>query len=717
MRDAVTTHRLLLLARHDLVDRVPAFDGPALLIEGAWPDGATPDSHASLDERIDARFSWIDRAATRLAERAGAPMWLPDGEDPGFPPINPAWLNALALRYYLAKLVRLVAYFTEIRPLESADRVRLVAARRRDEDYASCVTELCRLAGASCDVEWIDRPGRPGQAFPPDNRWRRRLARVCRLLDPPCSASGSRRRVVLCGNPGFLEPICRELLGRGSRVWWLYDRFAIRSWARWRPRGAGQLVCQSSDGGTNRLVAAVPERLECRGVNLAEPVRRWLADRLEIYGPRQTRIVARIDEHFRRVRPHAVVLTDDATPLARATVALARRHGAASLVVQHGAPVCRFGFAPLAADRILVWGESSQDQLTRWGVPAERIDVVGSARHQRSEGGVPQVECVRSTSAVAKGGSASAPDAGPRILLLGTTPPRDDRPDAVALHLTRRTYAEMLRMALAGVSRIPDAELIVKLHPRAPDDPIAHAVLSAFPAVRRRVVTAGPVEPWFDCVDCVLSCFSSAGIDATLAGVPVIQILPQGSGDLLPHDEWGLLGSARSEVELRRLLRRALEAPTQRTPHAPREVKSAFRSLTRSVRSTLCHRFPLMHRVLPCALGGTGVSPVRPPRHGQDARATHKTMVDRPLDTRRRSGGRIGRSESPDGVHGESPPAPKPNVFAALGVSAAATIAEAILAGRQPARQDSLAAKPEAAAKETSPARSAIPRDTLSASR
>jgi len=39
----------------------------------------------------------------------------------------------------------------------------------------------------------------------------------------------------------------------------------------------------------------------------------------------------------------------------------------------------------------------------------------------------------------------------------------------------------------------------------------------------------------------------------------------------------------------------------------------------------------VLRQVLPCALGGTGVSPVRPPNHGQDARATHKTTVERPL--------------------------------------------------------------------------------------
>ena len=69
----------------------------------------------------------------------------------------------------------------------------------------------------------------------------------------------------------------------------------------------------------------------------------------------------------------------------------------------------------------------------------------------------------------------------PRILLLATVPPRDDRPDAVGLHLTAKSYREMVDMALSVVKKIPSAELLVKLHPRAPDDPLIRAGWSGSP--------------------------------------------------------------------------------------------------------------------------------------------------------------------------------------------------------------------------------------------
>jgi hypothetical protein len=289
-------------------------------------------------------------------------------------------------------------------------------------------------------------------------------------------------------------------------------------------------------------------------------VARWIAKRLATLGPRQTRILEQIDGHFRHVGPHALVLDEDATPFARAAVAIARHHGARSYVVQHGAPCCRFGFAPSAADQVLVWGESSQAQLAQWSVPAGKIQVTGSPRHDELRR---RLTKARNAARRLAGGKPRSP----RILLLTTVPPRDDRPDAVALHLTRSTYAEMIRMAAAAVDRIPDAQLIVKLHPRAEDDPLARQVLAGFPSLSCQVVQTGSLEHWIGQSDCVLSCVSSAGVEATLASVPVIQLLAPGTAAVLPHQQWGMLGTARTEGQLDQLLGQVLSGA--RRPGGP----------------------------------------------------------------------------------------------------------------------------------------------------
>ena len=555
--------KLLVHARGSLIDRAADPARPALLLEGSWPAGTPSRLRWSLDDAIDGRFDWIDRQAadwTELLAEAVAPSDRWPADNWPFGRVSVAYLNALALRYYLVKMIRLAVYLDEFQPLRSATRVELIATEGRDEDYADLISQHCRAAGVDYRVRWGPEVRMPANRTPANAPWRRWGARLCECLRPMFGRSGSRRRIVLCGNPRLLDPVCRELVTRRCDVWWLYDRFAAKSWLRWQAAGVGQLVCNSSQESKNRLSVDVPEQLQCRGLNLAGPLRRWLARRTTTHGPGQTRLLERIDAHFGRVRPEAIVLDEDATPMARAAVAVARRHGAHSSVVQHGVPGCRFGFAPLAADRILVWGQSSRQRLVDWDVPPERIRITGS----------PQADELRqqfddTQSARDQRRQRTAPA---RILLLATVPPRDGRPDSVALHLTRRTYAEMLRMAFAAAAKIPGAELIVKLHPRSPDDPVVREQLAAFPTLRRRVVRKGPFQRWLRGVDCVLSYLSTAGVEATLARVPVIQLAPR-IADALPHEPWGLAGTARDESELDRLLDRVL-AVDQRSEYGPR---------------------------------------------------------------------------------------------------------------------------------------------------
>jgi hypothetical protein len=485
----------------------------------------------SLDEAIDGRFDGIDQQATDLAELLGGPD--PLLRDPAGPLdcISPAYLNALALRYYLVKLIRPLAYLTEVRPLHPGDHLELVAAVKRDEDYAEVLSQFCLARGVHYHVRWVEGNLPPARRLPANRLWRRCLARLSGCLQPPADPGSPGPRVVLCGNPRLLDPVCRELLARGCRLWWLHDRFAVRSWFRWRAAGVQQLTCHDEKGS---------------GVFFGKGPKGAADNRLPT--PFQ-----QIDAHFRRVRPDALVLDEDATPLARAAVAVGRRYGATSLVVQHGVPYCRFGFTPLAADRVLVWGESSRQRLIEWGLPAERIRVTGSPQHDHSR----WERLVTRQHGLPFGKPWHTEEVGrPRILLLTTVPPRDDRPDAVALRLTGRTYAQMLRTAFAAVAQIDGAELFVRLHPRSGDDPMVRALRAEFRTLRTRLVRRGCLEESLAGVSCVLSCLSSAGVEATLAGVPVIQLAPHGATGLLPHGQWGLAGTARNETELGELLAR-----------------------------------------------------------------------------------------------------------------------------------------------------------------
>ena len=91
-----------IFARHSLVEQGDRPAALRLLLEGSWPGPLRGAVDTALDERIDATFGWIDREATRLAAVVAMPI---DSASDAHTP-HPAWLNALALRYYFVKLLR-----------------------------------------------------------------------------------------------------------------------------------------------------------------------------------------------------------------------------------------------------------------------------------------------------------------------------------------------------------------------------------------------------------------------------------------------------------------------------------------------------------------------------------------------------------------------------------------------------------------------------------
>ncbi|HWB07854.1 MAG TPA: hypothetical protein VG826_01330 [Pirellulales bacterium] len=545
-----------IFARHSLtVDSLGSDE--ELLLEGSWPSARCRLGRWSLDETIDARFAWIDALATEYAQRTAQPGRFSQQA------LNLAYINELSLRYYFVKLLRIAAFFRDVRPIGPGETIEVHLSARGDEAYADLLEALATARGAQLKVCWQESSDSTSAASRPPLSWRRWAARARKWrFPPPARDEGGAPRVVLCGNPRILNPVCAELIGRGARVWWLYERFAVRCWWRWCRAGVEQLVCDSEDAVTGAFKDAwAGSRLWFEDVELTKPVERWLEVRAGALGAQQSVLIERVETHFRELRPTALVLDEDATPLKRIATTLARRHGALSVVIQHGAPCGRFGFAPLAADRICVWGQAAKQQLVAWGVPNARIHLAGWPGIGRQ---------LLSLEAGARGSESRAK----RFLLLAGVPPRDERPDGVEFHLTVANHAAMLGMLTGVLDQIAGARLTVKLHPRAATSGLGPPAFWAnFPV---RIERSRDLAGLLSQADCVLSCASTAGIEAALAGAPVIQLLPAGSGNVLPAEEWGLVGSARTAEELATLIPRALARGWRREPETAGRILADY---------------------------------------------------------------------------------------------------------------------------------------------
>ncbi len=523
---------LSVYARRELADCSDS--GPALLLEGDWNSPVPSPLRDSLDGLYDVRHAWIDVQAARLAEElaqrglaAGRQGWLP-------------WLDNLKLRYFLVRLVRIVAYFEERPELTQVD---FHSAGPCDGDYVLLLTEICRRRGIAFEVHLHgDEPARRPPCMPANPPHRQLAGRLAALWGSWPLRQGfdaSAPRVLLCGNPSLLDPLCTGLVAQGSRVAWLWDRFPLKWWRTWRGR-VEPLVCDAANGKHNGMCIDTWGPIECQGFDLASAVRHWFELRAECYGAWQTRLVERIERHLDSFRPSVLVLDEDSTPTARAAVAVAREQGIGSIVLQHGAPCVRFGYSPLAADRIGVWGEASRQRFIDWGVPAERIRVTGSPKHDELLHGRPTAR--------------PAASAGLRVLVLGTLPPSDDRPDSVALHLTSESHRGMLRAAFGGLVEVPGAQIVLKLHPRLASEQVFCDALAEFPHLNVQIVRGGDLAGMVSDCDVVLSCASSAGLEAAWWGRPVVEILPEGSEVPFPAAWWGQVGIARTPEEVASLL-------------------------------------------------------------------------------------------------------------------------------------------------------------------
>ncbi len=553
-----------ILTRADFADLCVA-QKPVVVLAGAWPQEQSK-LVVELDSTIDCRYTWLDREAEHLAELAGG--GLPD-YGAGLPA---PWVNALGLRYYLVKLLRVIEYFSSVEPPQKGQCFCLIADRADGDDVA-IITTICRRAGAECHVRWRgSQPDAEPSVTEPEEWWRRSMRILANRLQLPGHMRRGGSRVVLCGNPRFLDPLCQVLHERKCRIWWLYDRFAVKPFWRWHLRGIPQLTCQNNphrdDEPGNAPIDLPP--LPFRGIDLHDLVLEWLNRRLAGRRRDQRRWLDQIDRHFQQIRPNLLVMDEDATPMKRIALAAARHYGGKSFVVQHGAPVARFGFAPLAADGLFAWGLSTREQLQRWDIPSERVLVTGSPSHDSLQ------KTLRRSRAPQQVPSGSPP----RILLLATVPPRDCRPDVIELNLNSRSYGEMIEAAFAAAEAIPGATLVLKPHPRTKTDLAIEQAISRHPHLRVEPVRSGSLAQSLRGIDCVLSCLSSAGIEATLADVPVIQLVPRGAGQVLPSERWGLLGSASSAAELLPVLEEALQRQSPAT-NAAREVVFAGASFWR----------------------------------------------------------------------------------------------------------------------------------------
>lgn len=585
---------MLIFARSELANRELPSDTDALLLEGSWSDrfGArksltTAGALASLDELIDAKDAWIDRKAHQLATTAiGDARFAPISEATAGNSlrINFADLFCLKLQYALVKWLRIIAHFSSQAPCKSATLFVETASHPADFEYELLLKQIAHRKGIELAIK--DGPGNSARRLPerssreanaPNTQrkrgWRSRMERLADILRP---RNARQLRVMFFGNPRILDPVCAEFVRRKFQPVWLRDQFAPRSWLKWRWHGGEQVVIgggSTSQTGHTSDVEMLVEQEVCaatnspyivRGVDLGPCIKAFLALQLNDRAAGFIHIQARAEQVIKGLSPACCVVDEDATPAKRLVVSACRRANIPTFVIQHGVPRLQFGFAPLAANAILCWGESSRRRLVDFGIPSDRVAVTGRADMPES--------IHRKRRRNDRHGLRSGKPSRLKVLLIGTTPPRDDRPEPVEFHLTTYEHRELLRNVCAALAEYPRVQLTIKRHPRCRDDGCYRELANLAPHLQLRIVQHSDLIQLALASDFVLNIASGGGIDAAAAGARVIELIPQGGRELLPASDWGMHGAAATAAEVKSLIDTLLESTANSRVHPQEKV-------------------------------------------------------------------------------------------------------------------------------------------------
>jgi hypothetical protein len=259
---------------------------------------------------------------------------------------------------------------------------------------------------------------------------------------------------------------------------------------------------------------------------------------------------------FQTLSPRAFVAADDTDPIERVYFAQAARSGVPSLVVQYGnVDENCVNWAFLLAQRAAVFGETSRRRLLAQGVSPERIAVTGNPRFDDLCRDIPGARLrVRSHLGMEK---------SKKIVLFTSQVNLASIFEGENGTLSDAQYHWLLDTVYGTEVRIPDTVLIVKLHPDEDDAPHKKKMKALGSRAQSIISCRSSIEvnELIKAADVVVTYNSTTGMEALMAGVPLVTIFPA-----TKHSCYALCGvaaCATSSQELQAALSIILTEPAR----------------------------------------------------------------------------------------------------------------------------------------------------------
>lgn len=213
---------------------------------------------------------------------------------------------------------------------------------------------------------------------------------------------------------------------------------------------------------------------------------------------------------LKRTEASVALLASDAHRIGRIVVQLVKPLGIPSYVIQHGAPIWKYGYVPIFADEMLVWGRDSRDWFVGHGVSPEKLRIVGNPRFDNI------IQC----------GPMEGVSANPKIFLL---------PNPIDRELTK----QMISSFVSAIDTWP-GRIIIKLHPSENDVEWFRRQIPGN-CHKHVEIVCKPLSGMEICIgDVVVVGNSTAGIDAVLLGAAIVNVELPNMPNPIPYEKYGV---------------------------------------------------------------------------------------------------------------------------------------------------------------------------------
>lgn len=250
------------------------------------------------------------------------------------------------------------------------------------------------------------------------------------------------------------------------------------------------------------------------------------------YFPRLRDLIRQVNQFLKLRNVSLIVMDEDVCDFNKILAKAAASQNIPSLVIQHGAPCLSYGFAPLSATHMAVWGEISRTKFLNWGTPASRMTITG----------VPKYDRLIKKSALKNEATYRALKIDPSKKTIMVCPGISSVNPFERYVENVSSFEEnfgMIEASLNAIAQLPGTQLIIKLHARDRDEVFIRKHVDNRRLFNVRVLKVFDSIALLGITDLLIASYSSVVLEAMLLDIPIVTTNFSGLPDLMPYSEEG----------------------------------------------------------------------------------------------------------------------------------------------------------------------------------